>query len=50
MKWTKSEILNQGGNITFDEDIEINPEVFSGNVRINGVSEEIGRASCRERV
>jgi uncharacterized protein len=39
MKWTKSEILNQGGNITFDEDIEINPEVFSGNVRINGVSE-----------
>lgn len=40
MKWTRSDLLKApSGNVSFDEDVEIDPSAFAGNSRINSVSD-----------
>ena len=39
MKWTHSELIKSGNHVSFDEDVEIEKDVFKENTRINDVKE-----------
>ncbi len=40
MEWTRSELISMPDrNVEFDEEVEISPEAFASNTRINGVKD-----------
>ncbi len=39
MKWTKAQLMHGSQNVTFDENVEIDPSEFSGNSRINSAED-----------
>ena len=39
MKWTKEQLLQENPNVTFDEDVAIDPSALNSNPRINGVKD-----------
>ena len=39
MRWTRTELLKGSGHIDFEEDVQINDDVFAGMVLIHGVKD-----------